>query len=211
MQRTDRRVLLLFLLAGALGLGGAGFLLANRPPTFHGTTYSEVTPAPPLALTDHTGRAVTLDDYRGKAVLLFYGFTHCPDVCPMTLAKLARVTDRLGRRADDVQILLVTVDPERDTPAALGEYVRRFTPRAAGLTGDSAALAEAYRGYGVYTIEGGGPAGHAGHGDAAGAGPSMTHSSVVYGIDRRGRLVVVIPPEASDAAVEDDVRALLRL
>ncbi|HEV2148574.1 MAG TPA: SCO family protein [Longimicrobiaceae bacterium] len=209
MQRTDRRALALFLLVGALGLGGAGFLLAKRPPTFHGTTYTEVTPAPPFALTDHTGRRVTLDDYRGKVVLLFYGFTHCPDVCPTTLAKLARVAEGLGRRADDVQILLVTVDPERDTPAALGEYVRRFGPRAAGLTGDSAALAEAYRGYGVYTLEGGPHA--AGHGSASGGHRSMTHSSVVYGIDRRGRLVVVIPPEADDRAVRDDVRALLRL
>ena len=195
---SSRRALLaLFLLAGALGLGGAGYLLANRPPTFHGTTYDEVTPAPPFSLTDHTGRRVTLDDYRGKAVLLFFGFTHCPDVCPLTLGKLARVTEGLGRRADDVQILLATVDPARDTPAVLGEYVKRFTPRAAGLTGDSASLARAYKGYGVYSMQGG----H--HG--------MTHSSAVYGIDRRGRLVVVIPPEAKDEAVRDDVRALLSL
>ncbi|HEX8272838.1 MAG TPA: SCO family protein [Longimicrobiaceae bacterium] len=195
---SSRRALLaLFLLAGALGLGGAGYLLANRPPVFHGTTYDEVTPAPPFALVDQTGRRVTLDDYRGKAVLLFFGFTHCPDVCPLTLGKLARVTEGLGRRADDVQVLLVTVDPARDTPAVLGEYVKRFTPRAAGLTGDSASLAQAYKGYGVYSMEGG----H--HG--------MTHSSVVYGIDRRGRLVVVIPPEATDEAVRDDVRALLSL
>lgn len=196
-QRSGRIVLALFLLAATLGLGGAGYLLAGRPPTFHGTTYDEVTPAPPFALVDHTGRRVTLDDYRGKVVLLFFGFTHCPDVCPLTLSKLARVTDGLGRRADDVQVLLATVDPARDTPAVLAEYVKRFTPRAAGLTGDSASLARAYKGYGVYSMQGG----H--HG--------MTHSSVVYGIDRRGRLVVVIPPEAGDEAVRDDVRALLSL
>jgi protein SCO1/2 len=196
-HRPGRVLLAVFLLLGALGLGGAGYLLASRPPTFHGTTYDEVTPAPPFSLVDHTGRRVTLDDYRGKAVLLFFGFTHCPDVCPLTLAKLARVTEGLGRRADDVQILLATVDPARDTPAVLGGYVKRFTPRAAGLTGDSASLARAYKGYGVYSMRGG----H--HG--------MTHSSVVYGIDRRGRLVVVIPPEAADEAVRDDVRALLSL
>lgn len=196
-KRTGRGLLAVFLVAAALGLGGAGYLLANRPPTFHGTTYDEVTPAAPFTLTDHTGRRVTLDDYRGKVVLLFFGFTHCPDVCPLTLSKLARVLDGLGRRAEDVQVLLVTVDPARDTPAALGEYVERFTPRAAGLTGDSASLARAYEGYGVYSMAGG----H--HG--------MTHSSVVYGIDRRGRLVVVIPPEATDEAVRDDVRALLSL
>lgn len=197
-QRPGRGLLALFLLAGALGLGGVGYVFASRPPTFHGTTYDQVTPAPPFSLVDHTGRRVTLDDYRGRVVLLFYGFTHCPDICPLTLSKLERATEGL----DDVQILLVTVDPERDTPAALGEYVRRFSPRAAGLTGDSASLAQAYRGYGVYTLEGG----HHGMGHA-----SMTHSSAVYGIDRRGRLVVVIPPEAKDEAVRDDVRSLLRL
>lgn len=196
-QHPGRGFLALFLLAGALGLGGVGYVFASRPPAFHGTTYDEVTPAPPFSLVDHTGKRVTLDDYRGRVVLLFYGFTHCPDVCPLTLSKLARVTDGLGRRADDVQVLLVTVDPERDTPEVLGGYVRRFTPRAAGLTGDSASLARAYRGYGVYSREGG----H--HG--------TTHSSVVYGIDRKGRLVVVIPPEATEDAVRDDVRALLRL
>src|SRR5215211_5417131 len=122
-RRPGRVLLALFLLLAAVGLGGTGYLLAGRPPAFHGTTYDEVTPAPPFELVDHTGRRVTLDDYRGKAVLLFFGFTHCPDVCPLTLAKLARVTDGLGRRADDVQVLLATVDPARDTPAALAEYV----------------------------------------------------------------------------------------
>lgn len=204
MQSSDRRTglagraLSALIVAVALGLlAGAAYMAAFRgPPTFHGTTYDQVAPAAPFALTDHTGRGVTLDDYRGQVVLLFFGFTHCPDVCPLTLSKLARVTDSLGRRAEDVRILLVTVDPERDTPAVLGDYVRRFTPRAAGLTGDSVSLERAYRGYGAYTMEG-----H--HG--------MTHSSVVYGIDREGNLQVVIPPEATDEAVRDDVRALLSL
>src|SRR4028118_1336300 len=124
-HRPGRILLPVFLLLAALGLGGAGYLLANRPPTFHGTTYDEVTPAPPFALVDHTGRRVTLGDYRGRACLLFFGFPHCPDVCPLTLAKLARVTDGLGRRADDVQLLLATVDPARDSPAAPGQHARR--------------------------------------------------------------------------------------
>lgn len=187
------------LLAGVLLLALAAMwsLAPARPPEFHGTTYTEVEPAAPFSLVEHTGRRVTLDDYRGEVVLLFFGFTHCPDVCPLTLSKLARVTESLGRKGEEVRILLVTVDPERDTPAALGKYVARFSPRAVGLTGDSAALAEAYRGYGVYTMHGG----H--HG--------TTHSSVVYGIDRAGRLQVVIGPEAAEEAVRSDVRALLSL
>ena len=204
MHPTDRRpglagrALSALIVTVALGLLAVVVYMAafRAPPAFHGTTYDQVAPAAPFSLTDHTGRAVTLDDYRGKVVLLFFGFTHCPDVCPLTLSRLARVTDGLGRDAEDVRILLVTVDPERDTPAVLGEYVRRFTPRAVGLTGDSASLERAYRGYGVYSMEG-----H--HG--------MTHSSVVYGIDREGNLQVVIPYEATDEAVRDDVRSLLSL
>jgi protein SCO1/2 len=181
----------LLLAVAAWRLGAAG------RPAFHGTTYEELEPAPPLSLVDHTGRRVTLDDYRSEVVLLFFGYTHCPDVCPLTLAKLARVTESLGRKAREVRILLVTMDPARDTPQALAGYVRRFTPRAVGLTGDPKALEAAYRGYGAYTL----PGGH--HG--------MTHSSVVYGIDRAGRLRVVIPPEATEERVRDDVRTLLSL
>lgn len=187
------------LLAGVLLLALAALwsLAPARPPEFHGTTYATVEPAASFSLVEHTGRRVTLDEYRGEVVLLFFGFTHCPDVCPLTLSKLARVTESLGKEGEEVRILLVTVDPERDTPAALGEYVARFSPRAVGLTGDSAALAEAYRGYGAYTM----PGGH--HG--------MTHSSVVYGIDRAGMLQVVIGAEAAEEAVRSDVRALLAL
>ncbi len=209
---TRRRILPALAAAALLGLAGAVWLAASRGPAFHGTTYDDVTPAPDLSLVDHTGRPAALRDFRGRAVLLFFGFTHCPDVCPLTLAKLARVTESLGTRPEELRILLVTVDPERDTPAALGEYVRRFTPLAVGLTGDSASLARAYRGYGVYTVPGtthGG--GHAGkHAPAAPAG-AMTHSTAVYGIDREGRLQVVMSPGASEDDLRDDVRTLLSL
>jgi protein SCO1/2 len=190
----------LSMLVAALLLAVAAWRLGAGSPAFHGTTYAELEPAPALSLVDHAGRRVTLDDYRGEAVLLFFGYTRCPDVCPLTLAKLARVTESLGRRARDVRILLVTMDPERDTPEALAAYVRRFTPRAVGLTGDARALEAAYRGYGAYTLPGG-------HGVHAG----MAHSSVVYGIDRAGRLRVVVPPEATEEETRDDVRTLLSL
>ena len=208
---TRRRVLPALAAAALLGVAGAGYLATSRGPAFHGTTYDDVTPAAEFTLVDHAGRPAALRDFRGRVVLLFFGFTHCPDVCPLTLSKLARVTESLGTRPEELSILLVTLDPERDTPAALGGYVRRFTPLAVGLTGDSASLARAYRGYGVYTVPGTTHGGHAGkHAPAAAAG-AMTHSTAVYGIDREGRLQVVMSPGASEDDLRDAVRTLLSL
>jgi len=92
-------------------------------------------------LLDHTGKPRTLVDYRGKAVVLFFGYTQCPDVCPTTLSELAEAMKRLGPDADHVQVLFVTIDPERDTPALLAQYVPAFDPRFVGLYGDAEATA----------------------------------------------------------------------
>src|SRR4029453_17827255 len=87
-----------------------------------------------FALTDHTGKPRTLADYRGKAVVVFFGYTQCPDVCPTTLATLAETMKLLGPDADRVQVVFITVDPERDTPALLSQYVPAFAPRFVGLS-----------------------------------------------------------------------------
>ena len=92
-------------------------------------------------LVDHNGKPRTLADYRGKAVVMFFGYTQCPDVCPTTLAELAETMKRLGADADRVQVLFVTVDPERDTPDLLSKYVPAFDPRFMGLYGDADATA----------------------------------------------------------------------
>ncbi len=94
-----------------------------------------------FALTDHTGRARTLADFRGKAVVLFFGYTQCPDVCPTTLATLAETMRRLGPEAARVQVLFVTIDPERDTAELLSHYVTAFDPSFLGLSGDADATA----------------------------------------------------------------------
>lgn len=168
---------------------------------FRGTTYDTVEAAPDFALTSHTGHPVSLATFRGQPVLLFFGFTHCPDVCPLTLAKLTQAFASLGDSAGSTQVLLVTLDPERDTPAALEAYVRRFGPRFHGLTGDSAALARARAGYGAYA--------HASPEGSTHGG--MTHSSVVYGIDRQGRLQVVISEGATTEEMRHDIRLLTRM
>src|SRR5512137_3197996 len=92
-----------------------------------------------FALTDHRGKARTLADFRGKVVVMFFGYTQCPDVCPTTLTTMAQVMKNLGSDADRVQVLFVTIDPERDTRALLAEYVPAFDPRFLGLYGDAQA------------------------------------------------------------------------
>jgi protein SCO1/2 len=190
----------------------------RQVPRFHGTTYTEVLPAAEFALTDHDGRPVSLRSYRGAPVLLFFGYTHCPDVCPLTLDKLTRALRTAGGRAEDVRILLVTLDPARDTPAALKAYTSRFGPAVVGLTGDSAGLAKARQGYGAYIAEAPAqPSAHA-HGAHPSAAPAdvaaamkTVHSGAVYGIDRRGNLQVVISEGATPEEVVADVRTLARL
>ena len=174
---------------------------------FHGTTYEDTGPAPDFALTDHTGREVTLASFRGHPVLLFFGYTHCPDICPLTLARLQRSVRALGSRGEDVRVLLVTNDPARDTPPVLKAYVARFGPQVVGLTGDSASVARAMAGYGAYTL----PSGAGAHGDHAPKTPAIPHSAVVYGIDRQGRLQVVMSEGTKQEWLDDDVKALARL
>ena len=198
-------------------LVATGVALAPRKaPTFHGTTYTEVAPAAQFSLVDQDGRHVSLDSYRGKPVLLFFGYTKCPDVCPTTLNKLTKAMKDAGGDAGDIQVLLITLDPANDTPGTLKKYTDHFGPAVVGLTGDSAALATARQGYGAYVekVAAAAPAPahgkHDPHGDhAAAPAPSrVVHSGVVYGIDRRGNLQVVISEGAPADQVRDDVRTL---
>ena len=103
-----------------------------------------------LALTDHTGKPRTLADFQGKVVVIFFGFTQCPDVCPTTLAEMAKVLRELGADGEKVQVLFVSVDPERDTQELLKQYVTAFHPSFLGLAGDAAATARAAKEFKVY-------------------------------------------------------------
>jgi protein SCO1/2 len=128
----------------------------------------------PFSLVDHTGRRVTDRDYRGRYMLVFFGFTHCPDICPSGLSVMATTLDKLGADADKVAPLFVTIDPERDTPAKLAEYVASFSPRIIGLSGsreDVSAVVKAYRVYAKKVASGGG-------GDPGAY--TMDHSTIAY-------------------------------
>jgi protein SCO1/2 len=104
----------------------------------------------PFSLTDHTGRAVTDRDFRGRTLMVFFGFTQCPDVCPTELQVVAEVLEKLGPRAAQVAPLFVTIDPERDTPEILAQYVALFDPRITGLTGTPEQIAQIARAYRVF-------------------------------------------------------------
>ncbi|MDO1529947.1 SCO family protein [Fulvimonas sp. R45] len=151
-------------------------------------------------LVDDSGKTVTAADYRGKVLLLYFGYTHCPDVCPLTLAHLHAVLQKLGKPADDVRILFVSVDPARDTPAVLHDYVRAFDPRAVGLTGsprDIEALVKRYRA--SFTRE---PA----KGDS---GYEVSHSSAIYVFDRAGHARLLATPPDSQAQIGHDLGLLI--
>lgn len=181
----------------ALALSG---IAALAPPGFHGTAYLPPEPAPAFTLTDQRGQSTALSDYRGKPVLLFFGFVNCPDVCPLTLQRLTRVLRSMEMGPREIQILLVTVDPARDDPEALRGFLSRFDPLVDGFTGDSTALAAVRTAYGVYA----GP--HPGNRHMA-----MTHTPAVFGIDAAGDLRVLLPMEQPDEVVAADIRTLAGL
>lgn len=113
-------------------------MLSQAKTPFKNTDLTGLNYGNDFALKDHTGQVRKLTDFKGKAVVVFFGFTHCPDVCPTTLAELATVMKELGPLADKVQVLFITVDPERDTPELLAKYVPAFDPRFLGLVGSVA-------------------------------------------------------------------------
>jgi protein SCO1/2 len=195
------RMVLTVAAMGALAVG-AGAAVAGGAlggPTFHGTAYEPVQAAPEVHLTGTDGKPLTLAALRGRPVFLFFGYTHCPDVCPLTLARLLAALAAAGDDAKDARVLFVSVDPARDTPPVLAEYARRLGPQVIGATADSASLAAAQAAYGAYVM----PAADAGH--------AMAHSSAVYGIDRKGRLRVLISELRTGSEITDDVRTLVGL
>ncbi len=122
-----------------------------RPASFRGASYGEPYPvAPPIELTRANGEPFRLGDQRGKIVLLFFGYTTCPDVCPTTLAELKQVLDGLGDAADSAQVVFISVDPDRDTPEKIQKYAEHFNPNFIGLSGSMDALQKIWDAYGVY-------------------------------------------------------------
>jgi len=124
--------------------------IAPKSNSFRGTLYDPALPAPDFALTRDGESILRLSEMKGRIVLLFFGYTSCPDVCPTTLSEMRRVMEALGTDAARVQVLFVTVDPERDTPQKLKEYVSLFNPAFIGLSASQEIMDEVWGAYGVY-------------------------------------------------------------
>ena len=181
----------------------AALLAACSPegPKFRSTDITGADFGKELALTGHDGKPRTLADFRGRLIVLFFGFTHCPDICPTTLVDAAGVMKTLGKDADRVQVLMVTVDPERDTPAVLSKYVPAFDPRFLGLYGDAAATQRAAKEFKIFYEKR--------PGSAPGA-YSVDHSGQSYVLDTQGRLRLFVRHDRIAQDLAEDLRTLLR-
>ena len=170
-------------------------------PKFRSTDISGVDYGRGFELTDHQGKPRRLEDFRGKAVVVFFGFTQCPDVCPTTLADMAIAMKQLGPDADRVQVLMVTVDPERDTREVLAKYVPAFDARFLGLYGDLEATRRTAKEFKIFFEK------------RAGKTPgeySIDHSAQSYVIDSQGRLRLFVRHDRITEDLAPDLRTLLK-
>lgn len=172
----------------------------EAPPGFVASDVTGATFGRDFALPDAGGTVRRLADFRGKVVLVFFGYTQCPDVCPTELARLAELRGRLGADAERVQGVFITLDPARDTPAVIGEYVRAFDPTFIGLRGDAEAAAATAREFRVFyqQVPGSAPDRYA-----------LNHSTHIYAFDPAGRLRLLMQSSAGVEAMVGDVRTLL--
>jgi protein SCO1/2 len=171
-----------------------------RPHVFSGAVIQSQTQAPPVDLLTSTGARASLTDFEGRVVVLYFGYTFCPDVCPTTLSTLDKALDRLDSSAEDVQVIMVTVDPQRDTPEVLGEYLGYFDERFLGMTGTEAEIAAVATVYGVFFEA---------HEGSVDTGYLVDHTASIMVVDRDGYLKLVLPTEATVDQVVSDLEYLL--
>jgi protein SCO1/2 len=190
-----RRSFVIAASVGALTLAGC-----SKPHVFHGVDITGVPYASGFDLTDFNGRQRTLADFAGKVVVMYFGYTQCPDVCPAALQVMAQAMDDLGRKARDVQFLFVTVDPQRDTPDILKAYVTHFNPSFLALTGTPAQIERTARDFKVYykKVPGKTPGSY-----------TMDHTAGFYVFDPRGRIRLFEREGVSARDLAQDIEALI--
>jgi protein SCO1/2 len=172
---------------------------AVRPHTFAGTLMQSPQPALDFTLTGPDGE-MSLSSLRGKQVILFFGYSSCPDICPAALSVLRRAVNQLGKKAEQVQVVMVTVDPARDTPEILNRYVRQFNPAFIGLSGDLEKTTQIASQYGVFFEKR--PGADAEH-------YTVDHTATLLLIDAKGYLRVVYPTQTDSDALASDIAYLL--
>ncbi len=182
-------------------------ILYPRTDNYYGKPYNSQ--APNFVLTDHEERKVTLEQFRDKIVLIAWGYTNCPDICPLTLAKLKKAVGALGDKSDQVQVLFLTVDPERDTPERLKSYVPFFDKNFLGVTGSQEDIEKIAGEYGVTIVK---------HPPVYGRSEEdhwdrylLTHTNTVFVVDREGALLLAYPHYQSDPeGIAGDIKKLLQ-
>lgn len=178
-----------------------GWQLFPRSYTYRGSLIEPPIQAADFNLTDQDGQPFRLSDQRENIVLIFFGYTHCPDVCPLTLSDFKWIKANLGEQATKVRFVFVTVDPERDTAEVLKEYLSNFDPAFIGLTAAPETLEGVWKAYGVYQAK---------QQLGSAAGYLVDHTARTYLIDQQGNLRLTYPFEMSKEDILADVRFLLR-
>ncbi|VCU69345.1 hypothetical protein PIGHUM_01407 [Pigmentiphaga humi] len=186
--------------AGAAAVAAAMLAACQKQPSFKSTDVSGSDLGTDLSLDDFNGKPRSLQDFKGKALVVFFGFAQCPDVCPTALADLAQVRELLGPDRDRLQVVFVTVDPERDTPEVLRQYVTQFDPGFLALRGDDVATARVAKSFKVYyaKVPGKEPGSY-----------TMDHTAGLYIYDPQGHLRLFARHTAGPEALASDIRQLL--
>lgn len=172
-----------------------------RPYTYQGSLIEPPVPAPDFELVDQDGQLFSLSEHKDKVILIFFGYTHCPDVCPVTLTDFKKIKAQLGNQSKDVIFLFITTDPERDTTEQLMNYLKNFDPEFIGLTDERSAMEPIWQDYGVYQakVESGDPDNYL-----------VDHSARTYIIDKNGGLRLTYLFGTGSEVIAEDVAHLLK-
>jgi protein SCO1 len=197
----SRYTLFIGLALGLIGVLVIGTLLLRRPYQFNGAVISPAMPAADFSLTTPASGTFRLSDQRGQVVVIYFGYTNCPDECPATLANFRLIIQKLGDRSKNVTFLFITVDPDRDTPQVLGEYTAQFDPEIIGLTGELSILEKVWQAYGVYREV---------NATSTTSTPTVAHTSLIYVIDKHGNIRLTYPYSYGPDGIFQDLSQLLK-
>ena len=199
---SNTKKILLYGIGAIVVLALVGFAIWwMRPPEMHGVVLQSPQRLTDFTLDGSTGEPISLSDFRGKPVLIYFGYTFCPDVCPTTLNDLTDTMEALGKKSDDVQVIMVSVDPERDTPEQLETYLKYFDPRFIGMTGAKDDIDAAATQFGVF---------YEAHEGTAATGYLVDHTSTVALVDEDGYLREIFSFDTPGEDIAADVSYWLR-
>jgi cytochrome oxidase Cu insertion factor (SCO1/SenC/PrrC family) len=202
MLRNSRVLMPYLLLVAALAGGFLWYQSEQAPRLGRVVSTGSIDVGGPFKLTDHLGQPRTDADFRGRYMLIYFGFTFCPDICPTTLAVVAEALDRLGADAKKIVPVLITVDPQRDTPAVLADYVKAFGPTFVGLTGSADQIKDVEKKFRVYAVKR--PTGESGGKDGT---YGVDHSNILYLVGPDGKVVHFYTESISPDDLAKDLRS----